>query len=220
MTSVTSIPMAVVDDETILLYGLEAWLAQTGPGLELVATAQSVAELLCGPGRSARVVLLDLRLRDGIPIADNVRDLTAAGAVVVTYSTRDDPALIREAVRAGAHSYVRKSVDPSEARTAIEAAAAGVRYTSRAHAAAMATDREPERPELSRQEREVLRLYASGLTITSVARRLAIRSGTAKSYLDRVRDKYDAAGRSARTKMELRDRALEDGILPGGIAEP
>ncbi len=214
------IRLAVVDDEAILLYGLQAWLTQTGPGLELLATAQSVAELLRGPGRSASVVLLDLRLRDGIPISDNIRELTAAGSVVVTYSTRDDPPLIREAIRAGAHSYVRKSVDASEARKAIEAAAAGVRYTSRAHAAAMAADREPERPELSGQEREVLRLYASGLTIASVARRLAIRSGTAKSYLDRVRDKYDAAGRSARTKMELRDRALEDGILPGGIAEP
>jgi two-component system, NarL family, nitrate/nitrite response regulator NarL len=139
--------------------------------------------------------------------------------VVVTFSTRDDPALIREAIRAGAHSYVRKSVDPGEARTAIEAAATGSCYTSRAHAAAMESDLEPERPELSGQEREVLRLYATGLTMTSVARRLKIKSGTAKSYLDRVRDKYDQVGRSARTKIELRDRAVEDGILPSAPAD-
>jgi two-component system nitrate/nitrite response regulator NarL len=213
------IPIAVVDDEAILLHNLEDWLAQTGRGLEIVAKAQSVDQLLSEPGRSARVVLLDLRLRDGRVIADNVRDITATGAVVVAFSTRDDPPLIREAILAGAHSYVRKSVDATEVREAIEAAAIGERYTSPAHAAALEAAHEPEAPDLSGQEREVLRLYASGLTIETVARRLGIKPGTAKSYLDRVRDKYDEAGRSARTKLELRDRALEDGVIPRDAIE-
>jgi hypothetical protein len=56
--------------------------------------------------------------------------------------------------------------------------------------------------------------------MTSVARRLGVKPGTAKSYLDRVRDKYDQVGRSARTKIELRDRAVEDGILPSDPADP
>jgi two-component system nitrate/nitrite response regulator NarL len=55
--------------------------------------------------------------------------------------------------------------------------------------------------------------------MASVARRLRIRPGTAKSYVDRVREKYDEAGRPARSKMELRDRAVEDGILPHRTAE-
>jgi len=49
--------------------------------------------------------------------------------------------------------------------------------------------------------------------MSSVARRLNVKQGTAKSYLDRVRDKYEQAGRAARTKLELRDRAVEDGVL-------
>jgi len=207
--------VAVVDDEEILLSGVESWLEQAGPGLELVATAQSVADLLDGPGRSAMVVLLDLRLRDGISIADNIRDIVTAGLVVVACSSRDDPTLIREAISSGAHSYIRKSRDSSEARKAIEAANAGIPYTSRAHATAMAADHEPNRPRLSTREREALRLYASGLTMGSVARRLKISEGTAKGYLDRVRAKYDSVGRPARTKVELHERATEDGILPG-----
>jgi two-component system nitrate/nitrite response regulator NarL len=216
---VTTIPIAMVDDDTILHYGLETWLAMAGPGLELVATAESVAELLSGPGRTARVVLLDLRLHDHVPIADNVRAIRAAGPAVVACSSADDLDMIREAIAAGAHSYVPKRKDPAEARAAIEAADAGLVYTSRAHAAAMAVDRHPGRPELSPQEREALRLYASGLTMASVARRLRIRPGTAKSYVDRVREKYDEAGRPARSKMELRDRAVEDGILSHRTAE-
>jgi hypothetical protein len=35
-----------------------------------------------------------------------------------------------------------------------------------------------------------------------------------KTYLQRVRRRYDEAGRPASTRMELRRRALEDGLLP------
>jgi two-component system nitrate/nitrite response regulator NarL len=55
--------------------------------------------------------------------------------------------------------------------------------------------------------------------MASVARRLKIRPGAAKSCVDRVREKYDQAGRPARSKVELRDRALEDGILPHRTVE-
>ena len=207
------IPLAVVDDEQILLHGIRYWLELAGPGVEVVSTAETVPELIDMTTR-ARVVLLDLRLRDGRSVESNVVDLLAAGYSVVTYSTRDDDRLVHQATRAGAHSYVRKSADPTEVREAIVAASRGERYTSRAHAALIERDHGPGTPELSRQEREAFRLYASGLTLTSVARRLDVKAGTAKSYLDRVRDKYEQVGRAARTKLELRDRAVEDGLLP------
>jgi DNA-binding NarL/FixJ family response regulator len=69
-------------------------------------------------------------------------------------------------------------------------------------------------PALSPQERRALVLYASGLPMKSVARRLGISFETAKCYVDRVREKYERAGREARTKIELRQRAVEDGLLP------
>jgi DNA-binding CsgD family transcriptional regulator len=34
-----------------------------------------------------------------------------------------------------------------------------------------------------------------------------------KTYLSRIRKRYEAAGRPASTRLELRQRALEDGIL-------
>lgn len=159
------------------------------------------------------VALLDLRLRDGRRVADNVRDLIEAGYAVVTCSTIDDAGLVHEAGRAGALSYVRKAKDAGDMRQALAAAARGERHVSQSHAALIQRARSYDVPELSGQEREALRLYASGLTMSSVARRLNVKHGTAKSYLDRVRDKYEQAGRAARTKLELRDRAVEDGVL-------
>jgi transposase len=49
----------------------------------------------------------------------------------------------------------------------------------------------------------------------SVARRLDVGYETAKSYLGRVREKYAECGRDARSKIDLRRRAVEDGLISG-----
>jgi len=59
-----------------------------------------------------------------------------------------------------------------------------------------------------------LRLYATGLPIKSVARRLGIGGETAKQYVRRVREKYAQANRAAPTKVDLYHRAVDDGQLP------
>jgi two-component system nitrate/nitrite response regulator NarL len=71
-----------------------------------------------------------------------------------------------------------------------------------------------EPPALSARERAVLVAYVSGMTLTQAARHVGIRPETAKTYLERVRDKYDRAGRPARTKLELANRAREDRLWP------
>jgi two-component system nitrate/nitrite response regulator NarL len=209
------ITVAAVDDDPLVLHGLSPWLAPPRSGLVVVQLAQSLRQLLRGPGRNASVVLLDVWLGDGSSVGDNVRLIKEAGPAVVTISTQDSTELILESIEAGALSYVGKSPDPREAHAAIRAAAAGQKYMSPALAFAVRADRRSSRPSLSLQETESLRLYASGLRLTDVARRLGVKPSTAKGYLDRVRAKYDEVGREARTKIALRERAVEDGILTG-----
>jgi DNA-binding CsgD family transcriptional regulator len=69
-------------------------------------------------------------------------------------------------------------------------------------------------PNLSIQELSALRLYASGMKLDSVARRMNVSPATAKEYLDRVRAKYQQVGRPARTRTELYAAASRDGLLP------
>jgi DNA-binding NarL/FixJ family response regulator len=66
---------------------------------------------------------------------------------------------------------------------------------------------------LSEQEQKALVLYASGLKLESVARRMNVAPSTVKSYLDRVRDKYREAGIEARTKTSLYKVARDEGLL-------
>jgi len=66
---------------------------------------------------------------------------------------------------------------------------------------------------LSRQERRILARLALGSSVQMIATELEISPETTKSYIKRVRTKYDNAGRSAPTAVLLTHRAIEDGVL-------
>jgi two-component system, NarL family, nitrate/nitrite response regulator NarL len=180
----------------------------------VVATAATVGALLAGPGRSADVVLLDLELRDGSTAEGNVTAIRAAGPEVLVLSASDGPPAVRAAMRAGARGYALKNERADEIRSAIREVAAGRDWISPRLAYIFATDDTADRPTLSHQERRALQLYATGLPLKSVAKKMAISEETVKQYLGRVRQKYTIAGRAAPTKLELYHRAVEDGHLP------
>jgi DNA-binding SARP family transcriptional activator/tetratricopeptide (TPR) repeat protein len=64
--------------------------------------------------------------------------------------------------------------------------------------------------QLSVREHALLTAYVSGMTLEEAARHVGIRPTTAKTYLRRVRAKYQAIGRPANTKVELARRVWEE----------
>lgn len=208
------IDVAAVDDHPIVLDGVAGWVAAGESGIRVVGTAATVGALLAGPGRGAHVVLLDLDLGDGTTVERNVAAILAAGPAVLVLAASDKPLAVRAAIRAGALGYAVKSEATSQVREAIKAVAAGEDWISPRLAYIFATDDASDRPVLSPQEARALRLYATGMAMKSVARRMTISEETVKQYVGRVREKYARAGRAAPTKLELYHRAVEDGYLP------
>jgi DNA-binding NarL/FixJ family response regulator len=208
------VDVAVVDDHPVIRDGITGWVSVPGSGIRVVATAATVGAVLAGPGRHAHVVLLDLDLGDGTTPEQNVAAILAAGPAVLVVSVSEGPAAVREAMRAGASGYVLKSEEADELREAVRAVAAGNDWVSPRLAYILATDDAPDRPALSAQETRTLQLYATGMPIKQVARRLSISEETAKQYVQRVRMKYAAANRAAPSKVDLYHRAVEDGHLP------
>jgi DNA-binding NarL/FixJ family response regulator len=207
------IDVAAVDDHPIILDSIAAWVSGPGSGIRVIATAATVDDLLAGPGRDAHVDL-DLDLGDGTTAERNVAVIRAAGPAVLVLAASDKPVSVRDAIRAGALGYVLKNEETSEVRAAIKAVAAGKDWISSRLAYIFATDDAPDRPILSAQETRALQLYATGMPMKSVARRMCISEETAKQYVGRVREKYARAGRAAPTKLDLYYRAVEDGHLP------
>jgi DNA-binding NarL/FixJ family response regulator len=209
MLQATSV--ALIDDHLLFRQSMSAWFA-TDPDLVLVGTDRTVPEFVAR-SVSAAVVLLDLALGDDSLVEDNIRTLRGLGAGVVVVSANAAPTIVSRAMLAGALGYVPKDASTDELRAAIIAAAAGCTYMTQDLATALLTYDEPGRPQLSPQELRTIQLYAGGMPMKSVARRLGVSPGAVKSYIDRIREKYERVGRDAPTKVDLYRRAVEDGYL-------
>lgn len=208
--------VALIDDHESVRLGLEA-ACQRAQDLHVVFSGTTVREYLSWRkdtgDRPPDVVVLDLALGDGERITDNVKSLICDGSPVLVHSIADRPAAIREALAAGAAGIVRKSSRIDEVISAIGLLARGEALDNVEWASAVEGDRAFADAQLSAREREVVRLYATGLPLKAVADRLGISYSTAKENITRVRIKYVEVGRPAPTKVDLLRRAMEDGLV-------
>jgi len=199
----------------MVLSALHAWVEQADASIQVVITAPSWAELISHAAFPVDVVLLDLDLGDDIPASIKISTLRQAGVAVIMISNLADPVRIKACLAAGAVGYLPKAEPAEEILRAVGAAGRGLAYMSPSLATLLVEDQEHAEtaPALSPQELRALTFYASGMPMKSVARLLGVTPHTAKGYIDRVREKYNDVGREARTKLELRIRAVEDGLL-------
>jgi two-component system, NarL family, uhpT operon response regulator UhpA len=207
------IRLAIVDDHRMLLGALTEWIRNAANDIEMVAAVPTWPELTTHPQFPVDVVLLDLDLKDNIPISLKINTLKTMGVKVVLMSTYSEPNVVREALGAGALGYLVKSEDASMIVEAIRAASKGESFVSAELDLALSQGEVGGAPKLSAQERRVMALYGGGEPVKAVAFALSISEETAKSYLKRIREKYRVAGFDVGTKVALRKRAIEDGIL-------
>jgi two-component system uhpT operon response regulator UhpA len=207
------IRLAIVDDHRMLLGALTEWIRNAAPDIDMVAAVASWPELLTSSEFPVDVVLLDLDLKDNIPVSLKISTLKTTGVRTVLMSTYSEPNVVREALAAGALGYLVKSEDAGMIVEAIRAAAEGESFVSAELDLALNSGEVGGAPKLSAQERRVMALYGGGEPVKAVAFQLGISEETAKSYLKRIREKYRVAGIDVGTKVALRKRAIQDGIL-------
>ncbi|AOX64585.1 response regulator [Curtobacterium sp. AB451] len=207
------IRLALVDDHRMLLGALTEWIRNAADDITLVAAVTTWPELLTSPAFPVDVVLLDLDLKDSIPVSLKISTLKTAGVKTVVMSTYSEPNVVREALASGALGYLVKSEDAEMIVEAIRSAQRGEQYVSAELDLAINSGDVGGVPKLSAQERRVMALYGGGEPVKSVAYQLGISEETAKSYLKRIREKYRVAGFDVGTKVALRKRAITDGII-------
>ena len=215
MDPTSRIRVGVVDDHDLLVAGIRALLSARNSPARFVAGANTVSGLL-ESGKHFDVVVLDVRLDDGSVPEDNIRRLTAAGLPVLLHADTSHREATPTMVRSGAHGLVWKNDPARTLLNAIVTVAQGGTWVPADQGATV---------NLTHRETEVLKLYASGLKYADTAAALdpPVSIESVKTYLQRIRRRYDEAGRPASTRMELRQRALEDGLLPpetGTIMRP
>ena len=146
-----------------------------------------------------------------------MKAIVSHGYRVLIVSTIPDAEHVVATIRAGAQGYVTKNRDLVSLSDAIRDVAGGGFALSPELAFVLSRDHSVDRPALTPRELEVLGLYASGMTLETVARRVGIAPGTARTHLERVKQKYADVGRPAYTKLELAERHREDRLDLKGL---
>lgn len=209
-----TITVAIVDDHEAIRLGFAGACQQRG--LELVGSAPTVNELIPQLLTKPQVIVLDLSLADGSEPAANVKTLIDQGSEVVIFSIADRKAQVLSALSAGAAALITKSQQMDDLFAAIELVADGTIVNTTETIAAIDSDHE-FKVKLTERELEVVRLYASGMSLKQVAFQLNVTNSTAKEHIDRVRDKYSDVGRPVRGKSGLLIRLIEDDQYPGDL---
>lgn len=203
----------VIDDHALVRDGLSQRLLAAFPRSVIVHAGDAVqAGVEAARERGCECAILDLDLGDNATVTEIVSAFTVHRIPVVVVSAMATPSALNAALGAGASGYVTKRSSPTDLEAAVRAVLEGRSWVAPDLAGLALLS--PTRVELSAQERRALTLYASGMTIDMVARRMEIAPSTAKHYIDRVRAKYEEAGVSARTKVELNAVARKEGLIP------
>ncbi len=205
------IRVVAVDDHPVMLVGVQEAARESAAPVRFVETAATVGQLTVAPG-DADVALLDLRLADGSRPRDNVEALRHLGLKVLVYTDGGQVTWMSDAVMAGALGVVLKHEPVDKLVEALLTVHAGDTFLSFELAAVLHSS-ESLRPQLTDREVQVLTLLFQGLVTKQVARRLDLRESTVKEHLKRIRSKYATLGRSTSTRVELIQRAVEDGYV-------
>jgi DNA-binding NarL/FixJ family response regulator len=211
MTADKPLRIVIADDQAIVREGLVQLLG----GLDQIEVAGAAADgeqaLALVAEQHPDAILLDLHM----PVLDGIgatRRLVAEHpeVAIVVLTTYVDDESVREALRAGARSYLTKDADRGDIAAALRAAVGGMSvFDPRVHATLLAAASAPsasasapphgaDPPDgLTQREVEILALIAGGLNNAEIAERLFLSNHTVKTHINRIFAKTGSRDRVA-----------------------
>ena len=189
------IRVLVVDDHPFFREGLVFELGRA-EGIEVVAEAEN-GRLACELAQQHRpdVVVLDLAM----PVMDGASalpGLVGTGAQVLVLTLSEEDATVLASVRAGAAGYLVKGVSADRLVSAVRAVADGHAVFGAGLASRVLTREDPDLPELTQREREVLEHVARGLTNVEIAAALVLSPVTVRNHVSSILGKLQVTNRT------------------------
>jgi len=210
------IKVLVADDHAIVRRGLKQILAET-PDILLGGEASSAPEVLrMVQDERWDAVILDISLPggNGIELIGEIRRLRPGLPVLILTVHSEEQYAVR-AIKAGAAGFLTKESAPEKLIEAVRKVASGGRYVSAELAETLAsllagagTGEPHER--LSDREFEVLKMLASGKTVSQVGDELGLSVKTVSTHRTRLLRKM-----GMKTNAELMHYAMKKGLAGG-----
>jgi two-component system, NarL family, invasion response regulator UvrY len=186
------IRVLIADDHAIFRRGVKNILAETLEGATFAEASSAQEALDFAKKQDWELILLDVSMpgRSGLDIVHELKQLGPQAAVLVL-GMQSEALFARQCLKAGAAGYLAKESLPEELTRAVRGVLSGGRYLSAGLAELLARDleKETDRPPheiLSSREFQVMRMLASGKTLTEIARELALSVKTVSTYRARI----------------------------------
>jgi len=197
----TSLRIALADDQAIVRAGLRALLERHG--IVVVFEADDGNQLLERiVDTPVDVVLSDIRMAgmDGIEALRRLRERGDATPVLLL-TTFDESELLLQATEAGAQGFLLKDAAPEDLRDAIARVAAGETLlqpvsTDPVRARYQYHQQEAPREHFTEREVAILRLLAGGYSNKEIARAMFLAEGTVKNYVSVILEKLGTRDRT------------------------
>jgi DNA-binding NarL/FixJ family response regulator len=151
------------------------------------------------------IALIDLSMPglEGVEVIRRARR-SSPGTAAILYTGHATTPIVDEALDAGARGLVLKGAPLPDLVRALEVVASGSIYIDAVLAGGLATKRFTEAPELSKREREILRLLSHGLTNEEIGKELFISPETVRTHVRRAIAKLGAKTRTQAVAIALR----------------
>ena len=207
------IRILIADDHAILRRGLKEILRELeGAVCDEAENAQQVLDQV--QSQEWDVVILDITMqgRSGLDLLRDLKRLRPKLPVLVL-SMHPEDQYGKRVLKAGASGYMNKESAAEELIKALRKVLAGGRYVSPALAEKLAFDLNEDRGRpiheaLSNREFEVLRMIASGKTVSQIAEELHLSVPTVSTYRARILEKMNMT-----TTAELMHYALRNHLV-------
>jgi len=213
------IQVAIVDDQPLFTDGLGR-IVGAQQGMEVVGVAHDGESgvRMCEELRPD-VILMDINMpvMDGVTATSRIREILPDVKVLILTVNADDMNVF-QGIKAGATGYLLKDCTPDDLSRAIETVYAGDTIMSPEVARKMLlafeeVDEEPEAPDLSSRELDVLRAIARGKGNKQVATDLGISGKTVRNHVSNIYKKLHIYDRTQAVLYAIREGLIEtDGI--------
>lgn len=198
------IRVIIVDDHPVVRHGLRSLL--TGHSdIEVVAEAEDGAEVLPNLAKiEADVLLLDIKMQGqtGIDVARRVRQIYPDVKVIIL-TTYDDESYLHQALEAGVHGFLLKSVSHETLPDSIRAVVQGERLLSPSLVSSvvaeyqkLALEHAKREAGLSEEDLQILNAIAEGESTKDLAERFYLSEATVKRRVQEILVSLGAANRA------------------------
>lgn len=211
--------LAIVDDHSIVLQGLELML-KNEPNLEIVGLYHNGEQLLAAmsSGEPINTILMDIHMPDtnGVELCKQVKR-AYEHVNIIGLSMVSEISLVKLMVKNGASGYLHKNAGKEEVLMALNRVTEGRKYFSEEISDLLFGDVNSRRnagkrspfPRLSRREKEVLQLIVDEFTTQEIAEKLFISFGTVETHRRNILSKLGARNTAGLVRIALEYQLLE-----------